>query len=150
MHPSSGWNLQGTQDGIRVFARQLDSLQQYSSKQVFAASLIMDMSLKVCVYVCVKRGIILLPIQRALALISSVKELPSWFFGLPCSNCSPPSLVKPLSKSAHVIQFTMVAHPPQGLVETTLSKLQGWLMYLPLTEGLVSTPSKIHSEMVER
>ncbi len=53
MHPNSGWSLEGTQDGIRVFTRQLDSLQQYSNKQIFAASLIMDISLKVwcvCVY----------------------------------------------------------------------------------------------------
>ncbi len=88
--------------------------------------------------------------QRALSLVSSVKELPSWFFGLPCSNCSPPSLVKPLFNNSHVIQFTMATRQPQGLLETALSKLWDWLKYMPLMEGLVPAPSKIETETVER
>lgn len=48
IHPNTGWNLEGIHNGIRVFSRQLDSLQSYSSeKHLVAASLILDGTLKV-------------------------------------------------------------------------------------------------------
>ena len=152
MHPATGWCLEGTQDGLRVFTRQLDSLQQYSNTQVLASSLIVDTSPKVCGFVgvvCVCDGLCVM--QHALSLVASVKELPCWFFGLPSSNCSSPSLVKSLSSTSHVIQFTMAARQPQGLKGMMVSKLRGWTMkYAPFVESLVTAPSKIKTETVER
>ena len=90
-------------------------------------------------------------VQRALSLVTSVKELPCWFFGLPSSNCSSPSLVKSLSSTSHIIQFTMTARRPQGLKDRVVSKLAGWTMkYAPFVESLVTAPSKIKTETVER
>ena len=79
-----------------------------------------------------------------------MRELPSWFFGLPSSNYSPPSLVKPLSSNSHVIQFTMAAYQPRGVLARALSKLGGWLNHMSLLEGLVAAPSMIETETVVR
>lgn len=47
IHPNAGWALEGGKDGLRIFSKHLNSLQHYSSTQVVAASLIVDVSAKV-------------------------------------------------------------------------------------------------------